>query len=228
MGDNSYEAYKRDFIRDQRANSNFRMGKVLIVMGVCFLLYLLYILPFHAGNVSEIRGDEMKAGGMYDRVQVYYVDKLQLLCAKTDVDSGEIYCIAEFKDCNQNDWMISFTPGRDEELAKRIEQGILLSGAHDGAINMTINGYLHMQSMEELPFGADSFYSVYGSQYASADGANRLNMNADYLCGRTDSYMLELLFRPGILFASLVAGLFGCIYGGILLVRNRSHKMEKS
>lgn len=224
MVDNGYEAYKRDFIRDQRAHNNFRRGKYLLVIGVCLLLYVLYILPFDAGNASEIRGDEMKAGDTYGRAQVYYMEGLQLLCAKAGADDGEVYGIAQFTDCEGNDWIVSFTPGKDKELSKRIRDGIRLSESFDGNTYLPVSGYFQIQSMEALPYEADSFYSVYGSRYVNADGSNMLKMNADYLCKRTDSYTLALLSRAGIPFGSLVAGLVGVIYGSILLVKNRSWK----
>lgn len=220
MENNSYEAYKRNLHRDQRKKNNLHRGKGLLVIGACFLLYLLYILPFHAGNASEIRGDEMKAGNTYGRTQVYYIEDLQLLCAKTDTDDGKIYCIAKFTDRDQNDWIISFTPGRDEELAERIR----LSASFERELDMTISGYFQLKYLEDLPFAADAFYSVYGSRYADADGSNMLSLDADYLCRRTENYMLAALSRPGIPLGSLVAGLVGVIYGGILLVRNRSRK----
>lgn len=223
MGDNSYEAYKRNLHRDQRKQNNLHRGKGLLVIGACFLLYLVYILPFHAGNVSELRGDEMKAGNTYGRVQAYYIEHLQLLCAKAD-DDGKIYCIAKFADCDQKDWIISFTPGRDEAIAKRISDAIRLSSSFNSRIDLTISGYFQMQYLEALPAAADSFYSVYGSRYADGDGSNMLGLNADYLCKGTDNHVLTLLSRPGIPLGSLAAGLIGVIYGSILLVRNRSRK----
>lgn len=224
MGDNSYEAYKRDFVRHQTKRKNFYRGMGMLIIGVCFLIYLLYILPFHAGDASEICGDEMKAGGTYDRIQVYYIKELQLLCSKTDTDDGKIYSIAKFTDCDQNDWIICFTPGKDEQLAKIISDGIRISNSFDGRLDLTLSGYFQIQYMSVLPFEADSFYTIYGDRYANADGSNMLRLNADYLCRQNSNYMLELLIRPGIPLCSLVIGLVSVIYGGFLLVRNRSYK----
>ena len=79
--------------------------------------------------------------------------------------------------------------------------------------------------MEDLPFGADSFYSVYAGKYADAEVSNLLSMNADYLCERTENYTLAVLFRRGIPLRSFIVALFGVLYGGFLLIRNQKRKM---
>lgn len=86
MSDNSYEEYKKDLTSSEKSKENNRSGKILLIVGTCFLVYILVILPFHAGNVSEIRGDEVKAAREYYPIQVYYIEDLHILRAKTDTD----------------------------------------------------------------------------------------------------------------------------------------------
>ncbi len=217
MNENSYEEYKRSLSRSQKKRDGFRSGRIRLVVGACFLLYTLFILPLRAGNVGEIRGDELTAGKAFYSEKVYYIENLQLLCAKTDTDDGRIYCIAQFSDCNQDDWIISFTPGRNEKLAEQIK----LSGSFEGELTLTTGGYFLIESLEELPFEADSFYTVYGEKFADAEGQNMLSMNAEYLCAGDDNYTLQALLRPGIPLVSLAIGIFGVIFGGIALLRNR-------
>jgi len=219
MNESSYEEYKKNLSRDQKKNDGLRSGKIRLVVGVCMLLYTLYILPFHADNVCEIRGDEMTAGKNFYSEKVYYFEDLQLLRVKTDAEDGQIYCIAKFLDRDKNDWVISFTPGRNKEL----EEQIRLAGSFEDELNLTTSGYFQLEYMEDLPFEADSFYTVYGSKYADAEGQNMLNMNAEYLCERNDNYTLKALLRPGIPLASLVIGILGVIFGGISLVRNKKN-----
>ncbi len=218
MNEGSYEEYKRNLSRDQRKREGLRGGTVQLVIGICLLLYTLFILPFHADNVSEIRGDEITAGKAYYQEKVYYFENLQLLRVKTDDD--QVYCIAKFLDCDQKDWIICFTPGSNKQLAEQIK----LSGSPEGELNLTTSGYFQLEYLEDLPFAADSFYTVYGRQYADAEGLNMPGLNAEYLCERDDNYTLQALLRPGIPLASFVFGMFGVISGGISLIRNRSHK----
>lgn len=220
MNESSYEEYKKNLFRDQKKRDGLRSGKVRLVVGTCFLLYTLCILPFHADNVCAIRGDEMTAGKTYNPEKVYYIENLQLVRAKTDADAGQIYCIAKFLDCDQNDWIISFTPGRNKQLAEQIK----LSGSFENELNLTISGYFLLEYLEDLPFEADSFYTVYGSKYSDAEDQNMLILNAEYLCKRDDNYTLRALLRPGIPFVSFVIGMIGVIFGGISLIRNRSPK----
>ncbi len=219
MNEGSYEEYKKNLYRDHKKHEGLRGGKIRLVVGICLLLYTLYILPFHAENVRDIRGDEIKAGKAYYPQKVYYIENLQILRAKTDTEKNTIYCIAKFLDCRQNDWIILFTPGRDEQLAERIR----LSSSLDNELNLTTSGFFQLQYLDALPSAADSFYSVYGGKYADAEGGNMLGLNAEYLC-RDDSYTLQILLRPGIPLASLVFGLIGVVSGGFLLFKNRSHK----
>ena len=220
MNESSYEEYKKNLFRDQKKRNGLHDGKIQLVIGICLLLYTLFILPFHADNAHEICGDEMKAGKAYYPQKVYYIENLQILRAKLDTENNNIYCIAKFLDRDQNDWIILFTPGRDEQLAERIR----LSSSFKDELNLTTSGYFQLEYLEDLPFAADSFYSVYGSNYADADGRNMLSMNAEYLCGRYDNYTLQALLRPGIPLGSFVFGLIGVISGGFLLFRNRSRK----
>lgn len=231
MEENSYEEYKRNLSRGR----GLHRGKVCIIIGACLLVYVLFILPFRAGNVSEIRGDEITAGKTYYPEKVYYIENLQILHTKTDTDNGEIYCIAKFIDCDQNGWVISFTPGRDERLAEQIKlfgsienrstiNGYSYQETSVNGLNPTVSGYFLLEYLEDLPFEADAFYSVYGSKYADAEGLKMISVNAEFLCARYESYTLQALFRPGIPLASFVWGLLGVIFGVILLIRNRHHK----
>lgn len=218
MNESSYEEYKKNLSRDQKKREGLRDGRIQLIVGICLLLYTLFILPFHADNVREIHGDEMTAGKAYHAEKVYYIENLQLLRVKMDDD--QIYCIAKFLDCDENEWIICFTPGRNEQLAERIR----LSGSISSELNLTTSGYFLLEYLEYLPFAADSFFTVYGSQYADAEGQNMLSLNAEYLCERNDNYTLQALLRPGIPLASFVFGLIGVIFGGISLVRNHSRK----
>lgn len=220
MNESSYEEYKKNLFRDQKKHDGFRSGKAQLVAGICLLLYTLFILPFNADNVSEIRGDEMTAGKTYYPQKVYYIENLQLLRTKTDADDDQIYCIAKFFDRDQNDWIISFTPGRNKQLADQIR----LSGSFENELNLTASGYFLLEYLEDLPFGADSFYTIYGGKYSDDEGQNMLSMNAEYLCKRDNNYTLQTLLRPGIPLVSFVSGMIGVIFGGILLIRNRSRK----
>lgn len=222
MNENSYEEYKRNFSREQNRQYHFRSGRICFFVGIALLLYTLLILPFHADNVSEIRGNELKAGKQYYREKVCYIDDLQILRAKTDADDDdELYCIAKFLDCDGNEWLISFTPGRNEELAEWIRiAGSLRNDFSEQPL--TASGYFHLRYLEDLPFAADSFFSVYGSSYA--DGQNMLSINVEYLCGKYDNYTLQLLLHPGIPLLSLVSGILGTAVGGFSWVRNRSRK----
>lgn len=226
MEENSYEAYKRDFAHARDKRDNLRRGKCLLATGICLLLFFLYIFPFRAGRADEICGDEIKAGNAYDPIQIYYIENLQLLCANADIDDDKIYCVAKFADCNENDWLISFTSCSDEGVAGKIRDSIQYSSLLESKMNLTISGYFQIRYLDAFPFAVNSFYSANGSKYANAGSSNILNLNADYLCKRTDNFMLALLSRPGTALGFLAASLTGIICGGILLVQNRSHKTE--
>lgn len=215
MNDNSYEAYKKSLSRSRKQSKALHDGKIQLVLGICFFLYLLWILPFRTGDVSRIRGDEVKAGNPYGHIQVYYIDRLHILRARTDTNSGQIYCIAKFADCDQNEWVLSFSPGRNEQLAERIR----LSSSLESELDLTVYGYFQLEALEDLPFEADSFFSVYADKYANAEGSNLLSLNADYLCERSDNPVSKLLSRPGIPLVSLVVGLIGILWGGFLLIK---------
>lgn len=216
----SYEENKKNFSRDRKKHMDLHDGKILLVVGICFLLFTLFILPLNADNAEEICGDEMKAGGTYNHVQVYYIENLQLLCAKTDADDDQIYCIAKFLDRDQNEWIISFTPGENEQVI----QSIRLSDRFDKELDLKVSGYFQLKPLEDFPFEADSFFTVYGRKYADAEGSNMLNMNAEYLCEKDGNYTLKVLLRPGIPLCSLAAGLLGTIAGHILLFKNQNRK----
>lgn len=220
MSDNSYEEYKRDLSRSFKKEDSRYRGKGLLISGTFLLIYLLVIFPFKAGNVSEIRGDEVKAGTTYGRVYVYYIDKLHILSVKTDTDNDRIYCIAKFSDCDQKDWILCFTPGKDKKLAKSIQ----LAGLFEKESDLTINGYVQMKFVEELPSGADSFYSISADKYADAEASNLLDLNAEYLCDTTENYALAVFCRPGIPLCCFVVGLTGVLYGSLLLIRNQKRK----
>ncbi len=220
MSDNSYEEYKRNLSRIHKKEDRRYRGKGLLISGAFLLIYFLAVFPYKAGNVSEIRGDEVKAGDAYSRVHVYYIDNLQILNVKTDADNERIYCIAKFADCDQKEWILCFTPGNDKKLEERIQLASTFDKVHD----LTISGYFRMELLEELPSSADAFYSVFADRYADAEASNLLKLNAEYLCGRTENYISAVVCRPGILLCSLVAGLIGVLYGGFLLIRNQKHK----
>lgn len=207
----NYEEYKKNLSRSQKRYEGLHSGKVLTVVGICFLLYTFYILPFHAGKVSELRGDEVEGGTRYDPVKVYYIEDLQILKTKVD-DDDESYCIAKFSDCDQNEWIISFMPGSDKQLEQHLRRGL----------TPTVSGYFQLQELDYLPFGVDSFLSVYGGSQAEAEGIEMIKLNAEYLCTGYENYTLKTLCRPGIPLGSFVCGLFGSIQGPILLLRNRS------
>ncbi|MDE6419235.1 MAG: hypothetical protein K2K87_01765, partial [Lachnospiraceae bacterium] len=155
---------------------------------------------------------------IYYPQKVFYIENVQILRAKTDADADQIYCIAKFLDIDQNEWIISFTPGKNE----RVIQSLQLSDRFGKELDLTVSGYFHLKPLEEFPFEADSFFTVYGASYANAEGSNMLSVNAEYLCDRRDNYTLKLLQQPGIPFGSLVVGLVSVIVGGFLLVKNRS------
>lgn len=219
MSDNSYEEYKKELSRSNGRKENSQRGKKLLILGAGFLVYLLVILPFRAGNVSEICGDEVEAGRQYHRIHVYYIENLQILRAKTDTD-GSLYCVAKFSDCDGKEWLLCFTPGKDKELADHIQ----LASSFETELNLAIKGYFQLEYLDELPFAADSFFSIYAGKYADAEGSNLLNLNADYLCKSYENYTLALICRPGIPLGSLVVGLIGVLYGGFLGIRNRNCK----
>ncbi len=224
MNENNYEEYKKNLSRDRKKHKALHSGKILLLLGTAFLLYTLWILPFHADNAHEIYGNEMKAGRTYYPVKVYYIENLQLLRGKTDADDDHIYCIAKFLDRDRNDWIISFTPGKDQELAEHIR----ISGRFENKPVLTVSGYFRLEYLDELPFEADSFYTVYGSSYADADGRNMLPLNAEYLCEKSDNYTLQALLRPGIPLGSFAAGLLSVLFGGISVIRNRTRKEARA
>lgn len=220
MNESSYEEYKKNLHRDQKKRADLHDGKVQLVVGIFLLLYTLFILPFHADNVHEIHGNEMTAGKKYNPEKVYYIENLELLCAKTDADNDQIYCIAKFSDRDQNDWIISFTPGRDKQLAEQIR----ISASFGKGLNITASGYFLLEYLEDLPFQADSFYTIFGKKYADAEGQNMLGLNAEYLCYTYDNYTLKALLRPGVPLVGFVAGTIAVTAGGYLLIKNRSRK----
>lgn len=218
MSDNSYEEYKKDMSRKrEREDSRYR-GKRMLIGGTLVLIYLLVILPFKAGNMGEMRGDEAKAGGAYERVHVYYIDRLQILRVKRQESSDDgIYAVARFFDCDQKEWIICFTPGDNEELEERIRLAVRFNKETE----LTIGGYFRFESLGELPTAGEVFYSGSAGQYADAEGSNLLEMNAEYLCGKTENYTLSALLGRGIPLYSLILGGIGVLWGGFLLIKNR-------
>lgn len=224
MDENSYEEYKRNFSREQKKHEGFRNGKFRLAGGIFLLLFTLYILPFQNTNISTVHGSEVAAGKTYDREKVYYIENLQLLCMDKNADDGKVYCIARFSDCDRKDWIICFTPGRNRLLASQVRA----ADFPENGPGLTVSGYFLMEYLEDLPFEADAFHSVYGREYADAEGRNLLSFNAEYLCAENESPVLKTLLQPGIPLAGLVFGMFGTISGTISLIRNRTHKKPEA
>ncbi|MCM1326407.1 MAG: hypothetical protein NC094_03415 [Bacteroidales bacterium] len=218
MKESSYEEYKRDVARGQKKRDGFRRGSILLVLSIFFVGYLLWILPFRADNVSEVRGNEIEAGKEYYPLKVYYIENLRILHADTDDD--EIYCIAQFADCDGKEWLLSFSPGSNERLAEQMKS----AGRFSQEPDLTVSGYFQMQYFEDLPFKVDSFYSVYGRKYADAEGGNMLEMNAKYLCDKSGNYTWEALLHPGIPLLTFVVAVFSILFGGYSFIKNRSHR----
>lgn len=218
MNEHSYEEYKKNFSRDQKKKESIKNGKSMVVGMIILSLLCLYLLPFHADNVREIRGDELK------NRKAYYIENLQILHTQID-DSDSIYCVAKFYDADQNAWLISFTPDYDEQLVKQIKLAQTyekqLSGSFNSELDLETSGYFYM---EKIPSGASSYYSVYGRKYIDSESANMLELNADYLCKEGENYTLKALLRPGYALASFVAVLIGMIRGIILLIKYRPRK----
>lgn len=231
---NSYEEYKKNLSRSRTWRENIYDGKGMLIAGTFMLLFFLYIFPFHAGNAHEIQGDQIEFGGRYDPQKVYYFDKLEILETKTDTDDDSIYCIARFSDCDQQEWIILLTPGRNEPLAENIrlfgslqkgtEQIRLFDSPQKEGSTLPVSGYFLMRDLKELPSEAGSYLRSYGKNYAVNDGSNIISVNAEYLCSRRDNYTLQTLKRPGTPLGSLVVALSGIIYGAILLIRCRRRK----
>lgn len=220
MNESSYEQYKESQSREQKKRNGFRNGKIQLIFGVCMLAYVLWVLPFQAGNAFRLRGNELTGGKNYYPEKVYYIEDLQLLRVKTDAENGKIYAIAQFTDREQTAWIISFSPGRNSEMTEKIQLSASLGSPSD-----PISGYFLLKPLEELPAEADSFYTVYSQEYA--DGQNVLNLHAEYLCPGSDSYTLRALLRPGIPLISFLAGLFGVLSGGVSLIRNWPRRKSK-
>lgn len=218
MSDNSYEEYKKNLSRDQKKRSALHDGKIQLILGVCFLLYLLFILPFDPGNVNSIRGDELKAGDFYGPVKVYYFDQLHILQVKVDEKNDRVYCIAKFLDCDRNEWILSFTPGENKRLAEQLRASASLDHLEQKPA-FSVSGYFRMEDLAALPSGADSFFSVYADNYGNADGSNLLSLNAAYLCDTGENYTQAALLRRGTPLVSLIAGLIGILWGGYRLIK---------
>ncbi len=222
MSDNSYEEYKRELTKKEKKADNDHRGKVLLICGIFFLAFLIYLLPFRAGDVSEISGADIKAANSsYEHIQAYYIEDLQILHAKIGSDDN-VYCIAKFSDRDRKEWIICFTPGKNAELTDRIRTMI----SFEKPLDLTVSGYFQMKHMEALPPTGDSYFSVYSESYADAESTNVLDLNADYLCAKYENFTLAEISHPSIPFASMILGLFGILYGGYLLIRNRKNKNE--
>ncbi|MCM1057818.1 MAG: hypothetical protein NC517_09440 [Firmicutes bacterium] len=220
MNENSYDEYKRNFSREEKKSGDFKRGRMQFLLGLVFGVYLLWILPFQAGDVSTMHGEDIKGGKVYYPIKVYKIKNLQILETKTDTKDGEIYCVAKITDCDQKEWIISLTPGNSEHLKEDIE----LSKYFPDGPDLKVSGYFQMQYLEDLSFEASSFHSVYGRKYADAEGGNMLELNAKFLCDTGGNYMQEVLLRPGIPLGSLVASVISIVLGGIAFVKNRPAK----
>lgn len=235
MDENSYQEYKEEKWKRSEKAGGLKRGKLLLIAGICAILYAVLILPFHADNAGEIRGDEIKAGNPYGFQKVCYIENLQLLYAEIYAEEDEIYCIARFSDCDRKEWLICFTPSDNDRLAEQIKALSTREDRYSGVVEkssytidlekkaeLIVSGYFQMQRLTDLPFAADSFYSVYGKKYADAEGRNMLSMNAKYLCDKNENYTAEVLLNPGIPLLTLVVGLSAVLSSVFLLMKNRT------
>ncbi len=209
MGDWFYEGYKRRLVSAENQRSALGKGKISIIVGGLLVIVALFLLPYHAENVSEISGAELQKGN------VYYIHDLQILDVKVEED--DIYCVAGFRDKDDKEWIISFHPRSDEHLVKRMELAASLGADSD----ITTGGYVYLY---ELAGNPKIFYSSHSKNYGAPDGENIIKLDGDYLCDINGNYTMEVLFHPGMIRASFVVGVVGVIYGMFLLLKNRQRR----
>lgn len=225
MSEESYEEYKKLRAKNEKRKEGLHNGKICVVVGLCLLLYSLYMLPHRADSVHQMRGSEIKAAKEYYPEKAYTIETLEILEAKTETD-GRIYAIARFLDGEQKDWIVLLTPGRDERLAENLSLLERSQKNGSGGNELTVRGCFLMRMMEDLPFSADSYYTVYGEKYANENKSNMPAWNAEYLCVIDDNYTLRALCRPGIPLCGFAAGLGGILYGAVSLIRSRGRREE--
>lgn len=214
MKETDYQKYKIEQAREQKRKKYLFRGKGSLLAGAFLLLLTLYTIPFHAVNVSEICGEELRER------KAYYIEDLQILQAKVDDTEDQVYCVAKFFDRDQKAWILSFDPGTNEHLAEQIRLAQVLGKELDA----TTSGYVYV---ENIPDEARVFYSSHSEEYAEADGGNVLKLNAYYLCGASGNYTLQTLMRPGEIKAGFVVGVVGIIFGGVLVITNRPRKVTE-
>lgn len=208
MGDWFYEGYKRRMAAAEKRKEELRKGKVALVIGGVLLAVSLFMIPYHADNVGELSGAQLQEG------DAYYIENLQILDVKVDDDDGDIYCVAGFRDKDEKEWIISFHPGSDENLVRRME----LAASLGVDPNIITSGYVYLYELSGNP---KIYYSSHSKNYAEPDEGNIIRLDADYLCDINGNYTLAVLFRPGQIRAAFVVGVIGIIYGIVLLLRNR-------
>ena len=211
MGDWFYEGYKRRLVAEEKRKDELLKGKIALLIGSVLLVLALILVPYHAHISSDISGDELQAG------DACYIENLQILDARIDDDGEDIYCVACFLDKNQKEWIISFHPKSDEHLVKRIT----LAKSLGAELDIVTSGYVYLY---ELSGTAEIYYSSHSKNYGTPNGENIIKLDADYLCDINENYTLAVLFRPGLIRASFVGGIFGIIYGIVLLLRNRARR----
>lgn len=212
MKETNYHKYKIEQACEQRRQKNLLRGKGSLLAGAALLLLTLYTIPFRAVNVSDICGDELKER------KAYYIEELQILHAKVDENEDQVYCVAKFLDRDQNAWILSFDPGTNEHLAEQIRLAQTLGKELDA----TASGYVYV---EDIPEEVRIYYSSHSENYVETDGGNLLRLNAYYLCGASGNYTLQAILRSGETKAGFVVGVVGVIFGGIMVMMNRSRKL---
>ena len=206
MGDWFYEGYKRRLAATEKRKEELRGGKIGLLGGSALVVAALFMIPYHAVKSSEISGRELQAG------DACYMEQLEIRDVRVD-DDGDIYCVAAFRDMNEKEWIISFHPGDDDHLIRRMEIGASLGTFSD----IKIDGYVYLY---QLTGNSETYYSLRSKKYAESDGSNIIRLDADYLCDIYGNYTLEVLLRPSEAKRAFFVGGFGMIHGIFLLLRN--------
>lgn len=236
MDENSYQEYKEEKWKRSEKAGGLKRGKLLLIAGICAILYAVLIFPFHADNAGKIHGDEIKAGNPYGFQRVCYIENLQILYAKVYArEIDEIYCVARFSDCDRKEWLICVTFGDSDRLAGQIKALSTREDRYSGVVekysytlnladrsDLSVSGYFQMQRLTDLPSEVFDFYATYNSQYLDTEDWNELFINAKYLCDEGGNYTAEVLLNPGILLRTFVAGLSAILFGVFLLMKNRA------